>query len=122
MRKKIIRNIISLFIILFISQTQIFSQERSINLYYNEIGIDNKGITRIENLLTENGIEHNNMKVAKKCILEIMKNIPEGFNNFELNTEYKEYLIKEQGIKPSQIEILKRIALRISLRNKEIAK
>lgn len=108
--------------ILFISQTQIFSQERSINSYYNEIGIDDKGITRIENLLTENGIEHNNMKVAKKCILEIMKNIPEGFNNFELNTEYKEYLIKEQGIKPSQIEILKRIALRISLRNKKIAK
>ena len=114
MRKKIIGSIL-LFGMVCILQTEVFSQERSINTYYNRMGIDNDGIHRIENLLLENGIEQKNIEVVKRSIIGIVRDIPEKSREFELSDKNKNHLVKELGIKPSQIGIIKRIALRIRL-------
>ena len=99
-------------------QTEVFSQERpqerSINTHYNKIGVDNEGIQNIENLLLDNGIEQKNIEVVKRCIIGIIKDIPHESSEFELSDKNKNYL-QEIGVKPSQIGIIKRIALRISL-------
>ena len=118
MKKKIIGSMllfgmICLFQIEVLSQER--SQERSINTYYNRMGINNDGIHNIENLLLDNGIEQKNIEVVKRCIISIVRDIPNESHNFELSDKNKNYLIKELGIKPSQIGIIKRIALRVSL-------
>ena len=117
MKKKIIGSIL-LFGMIFLFQTEVFSQERSqersINTYYNKMGVDNDGIHNIENLLLENGIEQRNIEVVKRCIIGIIKDIPNESREFELSDKNKNYL-QEIGVKPSQIRIIKRIALRISL-------
>ena len=113
MKKKIIGSIL-LFGMIFLFQTEVFSQERSINTYYNKMGIDNDGIHNIENLLLDNGIEQKNIEVVKRCIIGIIKDIPNESREFELSDKNKNYL-QEIGVKPSQIRIIKRIALRISL-------
>jgi len=114
MRKKIIGSIL-LFGMVCMLQTEVFSQERSINTYYNRMGIDNDGINSIENLLLENGIEQKNIEVVKRSIIGIVRDIPEKSREFELSDKNKNHLVKELGIKPSQIGIIKRIALRIHL-------
>ena len=116
MNKKMIKHIILLCMIISLTQKETFSQEKTINAHYNEIGIDNNSIDNIESILLENGIEQNNLELAKQCILDIIKNIPEEGNEFKLDLEQKNHLIKDLGIKPSQIETLKRIALRINRR------
>ena len=113
MKKKIIGSIL-LFGMICLFQTEVFSQERSINTYYNKMGVDNDGIQNIENLLLENGIEQRNIEVVKRCIIGIIKDIPNESREFELSDKNKNYL-QEIGVKPSQIRIIKRIALRISL-------
>ena len=103
-------------------QTEVFSQERpqerpqerSINTHYNKIGVDNEGIQNIENLLLDNGIEQKNIEVVKRCIIGIIKDIPNEGREFELSDKMRNYL-QEIGVKSSQIRIIKRIALRISL-------
>ena len=55
--KKIIIGSVLLFGMVALFQTEVFSQERSINTYYNKMGVDNDGIHNIENLLLDNGIE-----------------------------------------------------------------
>ena len=125
MKKKIIGSIL-LFGMIFLFQTEVFSQERSqeksINTYYNKMGVDNDGIHNIENLLLENGIEQRNIEVVKRCIIGIVRDIPKESLDFELSDKNKNYLIKELGIKPSQIEIIKRIALRVRLSQGQIRK
>ena len=125
MKNKIIGSIL-LFGMVCLFQTEGFSQERfqerSINTYYNRMGIDNDGIHRIENLLLENGIEQKNIEVVKRCIIGIVRDIPKESLDFELSDKIKNYLIKELGIKPSQIGIIKRIALRVSLSQKQTKK
>ena len=117
MKKKIIGSIL-LFGMICLFQTEVFSQERSqersINTYYNKMGVDNDGIHNIENLLLDNGIEQKNIEVVKRCIIGIIKDIPNESREFELSDKNKNYL-QEIGVKPSQIRIIKRIALRISL-------
>ena len=117
MKKKIIGSIL-LFGMICLFQTEVFSQERSqersINTYYNKMGVDNDGIHNIENLLLDNGIEQRNIEVVKRCIIGIIKDIPNESREFELSDKNKNYL-QEIGVKPSQIRIIKRIALRISL-------
>ena len=117
MKNKILISIL-LFGMICLFQIEGFSQERSkersINTYYNKMGIDNDGIHNIENLLLENGIEQKNIEVVKRCIIGIIKDIPNGSREFELSDKMKNYL-QEIIIKPSQIRIIKRIALRISL-------
>ena len=117
MKKKIIGSIL-LFGMICLFQTEVFSQERSqersINTYYNKMGVDNDGIHNIENLLLDNGIEQKNIEVVKRCIIGIIKDIPNGSREFELSDKNKNYL-QEIGVKPSQIGIIKRIALRINL-------
>ena len=117
MKKKIIGSIL-LFGMICLFQTEVFSQERSqersINTYYNKMGVDNDGIHNIENLLLDNGIEQKNIETVKRCIIGIIKDIPNGSREFELSDKIKNYL-QEIDVKPSQIEIIKRIALRISL-------
>jgi len=51
---------------------------------------------------------------VKRCIIAIAKDIPNGSREFELSDTIKNYL-KKISVKPSQIGIIKRIALRISL-------
>ena len=118
MKKKIIGSIL-LFGMICLFQTEVFSQERSqersINTYYNKIGVDNDGIYNIENLLLDNGIEQKNIEVVKRCIIGIVRDIPEKSREFELSDKNKNHLVKELGIKPSQIGIIKSIALRVSL-------
>jgi len=118
MKNKIIISIL-LFGIICLFQTEGFSQERSqersINTYYNNMGVDNDGIHDIENLLLENEIEQKNIEAVKRCIIGIIKDIPNGSHEFDLSDKMKNYL-KEIGVKPSQFGIIKRIALRISLR------
>ena len=117
MKNKIISCIL-LFGAICLFQTEVFSQERSqersINTYYNKIGVDNDGIENIENLLLDNGIEQKNIELVKRCIIGVIKDIPNESREFELSDKNKNYL-REIGIKPSQIGIIKRIALRISL-------
>ena len=117
MKTKIVGSIL-LFGIISLFQIEAFSQERfqekSINTYYNKMGIDNDGIQNIENILLTNGIEQNNIEVVKRCIIGIIKDISDESGEFELSDKNKNYL-REIGIKPSQIGIIKRIALRISL-------
>ena len=117
MKKKIIGSIL-LFGMICLFQTEVFSQERSqersINTYYNKMGVDNDGIHNIENLLLDNGIEQKNIEVVKRCIIGIIKDIPNESREFELSDKNKNYL-QEIGVKPSQIRIIKRIALRINL-------
>ena len=113
MKNKIIRSIL-LFGIICLFQAEGFSQEQSINTYYNKMGVDNDGIHNIENLLLDNGIEQKNIEAIKRCIIGIVKDIPNGSREFELSVKIKNYL-QEIGVKPSQIGIIKRIALRISL-------
>ena len=113
MKKKIIGSIL-LFGMICLFQTEVFSQERSINTYYNKMGVDNDGIHNIENLLLDNGIEQKNIEVVKRCIIGIIKDIPNESREFELSDKNKNYL-QEIGVKPSQIGIIKRIALRINL-------
>ena len=121
MRKKIIGSIL-LFGMVCILQTEVCSQERSINTYYNRMGINNDGIHSIENLLLENGIEQKNIEVVKRSIIGIVRDIPEKSRKFELSDKNKNYLIKELGIKPSQIGIIKEIAMKVSLSQKQIKK
>jgi hypothetical protein len=101
-----------------ISQIEVFSkekfQEKSINTHYNEIGVDNEAIKNIENILLANGIEQKNLELVKRYIIIIMKEIPVDKRKFELSDKNKDYL-REISVKSSQIEIIKRIALRISL-------
>ena len=118
MRKKIIGSIL-LFGMVCILQTEVFSQERSINTYYNRMGVDNDGIQNIENLLLDNGIEQKNIEVVKRCIIGIVRDIPKESLDFELSDKNKSYLIKELGIKPSQIGIIKKIAAKVSLSQKQ---
>ena len=117
MKNKIIKSIL-LFGMICLFQTEGFSQERSqersINTYYNKMGVDNDGIHNIENLLLDNGIEQKNIEVVKRCIIGIIKDIPNESREFELSDKIKNYL-QEISVKPSQIGIIKRIALRISL-------
>ena len=113
MKNKIIGSIL-LFGMICLFQTEVFSQERSINTYYNRMGVDNDGIHNIENLLLENGIEQNNIELVKRSIISIIRDIPKESREFDLSDKNKNYL-KEIGVKPSQIGIIKRIALRISL-------
>ena len=113
MKKKIIGSIL-LFGMICLFQIEAFSQERSINTYYNQMGINNDGIHNIENLLLANGIEEKNIEVVKRCIIGITKDIPHESGEFKLSDKNKNYL-QEIGVKPSQIGIIKRIALRISL-------
>ena len=112
MKNKVI-NCILLFGAICLFQTEVFSQERSINTHYNKIGVDNDGIENIENLLLDNGIEQKNIEVVKQSIIDIIKDIPNESREFELSDKNKNYL-REIGVKPSQISIIKRIALRIS--------
>ena len=63
MRKKIIGSIL-LFGMVCLFQTEVFSQEKSINTYYNRMGVDNDGIHKIENLLLDNGIEQKNIELV----------------------------------------------------------
>jgi hypothetical protein len=121
MRKKVIGSVL-LFGMICLFQSEGFSQERSINSYYNSMGVDNDGIHNIENLLLENGIEQKNIEVVKRSILSIVRDIPKESLDFELSDKNKNYLIKELGIKPSQLGIIKRIALRVSLSQKQIKK
>ena len=127
MKNKIIISIL-LFGIICLFQTEGFSQERSqersrsINTYYNSMGVDNDGIQDIENLLLENGIEQKNIEVVKRCIIGIVRDMPKESLDFELSDRNKNYLIKELGIKPSQIGIIKRLALRVSLSQRQIRK
>ena len=114
MRKKVIGSVL-LFGMICLFQSEGFSQERSINSYYNSMGVDNDGIHNIENLLLENGIEQKNIEVVKRCIVGIVRDIPNESREFELSDKNKNYLEKELGIKPSQIRIIKKIALRVSL-------
>ena len=113
--KKIIICSILLFSMICLFQTEVFSQEGSINTHYNGMGVDNNGIRNIENLLLENGIEQKNIAVVKRSIISIVKNIPEKSRKFELSDKNKYYLEEELGLKTSQVDIIKRIALRISL-------
>ena len=117
MKKKIIGSIL-LSGMIFLSYTEALSQERpqerSINTYYNKMGIDNEGIQNIEDLLLGNGIEQRNIEVIKRCIIGIVKDIPNESLEFELSDRNKDYL-QEIGVKPSQIGVIKRIALRVSL-------
>ena len=125
MRNKVIGSIL-LFGMVCLFQTEGFSQERSqersINTYYNRMGVDNDGIHNIEKLLLENGIEQKNIDVVKRCIIGIVRDIPKESLDFELSDKNKNYLIKELGIKPSQIGIIKRIALRVSLSQRQTRK
>ena len=114
MRKKIIGSIL-LFGMVCLFQEEAFSQERSINTYYNKMGVDNDGIHNIESLLLDNGIEQKNIELVKRCIIGIVRDIPNESREFELSDKNKDYLIKELGVKPSQIGIIKRIALRVNL-------
>tara|TARA_B100001142_G_scaffold262681_1_gene265722 strand:+ start:329 stop:706 length:378 start_codon:yes stop_codon:yes gene_type:complete len=117
MKKKIIGSIL-LSGMIFLSYTEALSQERpqerSINTYYNKMGIDNEGVQNIEDLLLGNGIEQRNIEVIKRCIIGIVKDIPNESLEFELSDRNKDYL-QEIGVKPSQIGVIKRIALRVSL-------
>ena len=117
MKKKIIGSIL-LSGMIFLSYTEALSQERSqersINTYYNKMGIDNEGVQNIEDLLLGNGIEQRNIEVVKRCIIGIVKDIPNESLEFELSDRNKDYL-QEIGVKPSQIGVIKRIALRVSL-------
>ena len=113
MKNKIISCVI-LVGVLCLFQTKVFSQETSINISYNNMGIDSNGIQSIENILLDNGIEQKNIGAVKLCIITIAKDIPNGSREFELSDTIKNYL-KEISVKPSQIGIIKRIALRISL-------
>ena len=125
MRKKVIGSIL-LFGMVCLLQTEGFSQERSqersINTYYNRMGVDNDGIRNIENLLREEGVSEKNIEVVKRCIISIIRDIPKESLDFELSDKNKNYLIKEVGIKPSQIGLIKSIALRVSLSQKRIKK
>ena len=125
MRKTVIGSIL-LFGMISLFQTEGFSQERSkersINTYYNRMGVDNDGIHNIENLLLENGIEQKNIEVVKRCIIGIVRDIPKESLDFELSDKNKSYLIKELGIKPSQIGIIKKIATKVSLSQRQIKK
>ncbi len=112
--------IILITLILTCFHSNIFCQKIDTNSYYHTIGLDKKSVTKIENLLKENGIEQNNINIAKKSILEIINKIPEDTSYFNLDKTYREHLIRDLGIKPSQIEVLKKIALRISKRNKKL--
>ena len=117
MKKKIIGSIL-LSGMIFLSYTEALSQERpqerSINTFYNKMGIDNEGVQNIEDLLLGNGIEQRNIEVIKRCIIGIVKDIPNESLEFELSDRNKDYL-QEIGVKPSQIGVIKRIALRVSL-------
>ncbi len=119
MKKKIIGSILLSGMIL-LSYTEALSQERSqersINTYYNKMGIDNEGVQNIEDLLLGNGIEQRNIEVVKRCIIGIVKDIPNESLEFKLSDRNKNYL-QEIGVKPSQIGVIKRIALRVSLSN-----
>ncbi|MAX05835.1 MAG: hypothetical protein CMD19_05225 [Flavobacteriales bacterium] len=119
MKKKIIGSIL-LSGMIFLSYTEALSQERSqersINTYYNKMGIDNEGVQNIEDLLLGNGIEQRNIEVVKRCIIGIVKDIPNESLEFKLSDRNKNYL-QEIGVKPSQIGVIKRIALRVSLSN-----
>ena len=119
MKKKIIGSIL-LSGMIFLSYTeapsQERSQERSINTYYNSMGVDNDGIQDIENLLLENGIEQKNIEAVKRCIIGIIKDIPNGSHEFELSDRMKNHL-QEIGVDPAQFKIIKRIAHRTNLRN-----
>ena len=118
MKSKIIISIL-LFGIISLFQTEGFSQERSqersINTYYNSMGVDNDGIQDIENLLLENGIEQKNIEAVKRCIIGIIKDIPNGSHEFDLSDKMKNYL-QEIGVDPLQFKIIKRISQRINLR------
>jgi len=118
MKNKIIISIL-LFGIICLFQTEGFSQERSqersINTYYNSMGVDNDGILDIENLLLENGIEQKNIEAVKRCIIGIIKDIPNGSHEFELSDRMKNHL-QEIGVDPLQFKIIKRIAQRTNLR------
>ena len=117
MKKKIIGSIL-LSGMIFLSYTEALSQERpqerSINTYYNKMGIDNEGVQNIEDLLLGNGIEQRNIEVIKRCIIGIVRDMPNESLEFELSDRNKDYL-QEIGVKPSQIGVIKRIALRVSL-------
>ena len=119
MKKKIIGSIL-LSGMIFLSYTEALSQERSqersINTYYNKMGIDNEGVQNIEDLLLGNGIEQRNIEVVKRYIIGIVKDIPNESLEFKLSDRNKNYL-QEIGVKPSQIGVIKRIALRVSLSN-----
>ncbi len=115
MKKKIIGSIL-LSGMIFLSYTEAPSQERSINTYYNKMGIDNEGIQNIEDLLLGNGIEQRNIEMVKRYIIGIVKDIPNESLEFKLSDRNKNYL-QEIGVKPSQIGVIKRIALRVSLSN-----
>ena len=119
MKKKIIGSIL-LFGMICLFQTEVFSQERSqersINTYYNSMGVDNDGIQDIENLLLENGIEQKYIEAVKRCIIGIIKDIPNGSHEFDLSDRMKNYL-QEIGVDPLQFKIIKRIAQRTNLRN-----
>ena len=90
------------------------SQIRSIYTYYNQLGVNNESIHDIENILLNNGIEQNNMEAVLRCIIGIIKDIPNESREFELSKKNKNNLQKIH-VKPSQMEIIKRIALRINL-------
>ena len=109
--------IILVTLILTCLHSNIFCQNIDVNSYYHTIGLDNESIIKIENIPKDNGIEQNNINAAKKSIIEIINKIPEDKNYFKLDEVYRQYLIEDLAIKPSQIEVLKKIALRISKRN-----
>ena len=91
MKNKIIGSIL-LFGMICLFQTEVFSQERSINTYYNRMGVDDDGIRNIENLLLDNGIEQKNIEVVKRCIIGIIRDIPNESREFELSDKNKNYL------------------------------
>ena len=124
MKNKIIVSVI-LFGIMCMFPIEVISQEksktRSINPYYNKLGVDDESIYEIENLLLDNGIEQNNIEAVKRYVISIIKDIPSDSRKFELTKKNKNDLQKIH-IKPSQMEVVKRIALRINLiqdRNKK---
>ena len=113
--KKVIIKCMMLFGILCLFQTEIFSQDRSINSYYNRMGINEDGIHNIENLLVDSGIEQEDLEVVKRCIISITREIPDKSRECKLSDKNKDYLENKLGLKLSQISIIKRIAFRISL-------
>lgn len=121
MKKNIIGSIL-LCCVMFFCQINVYGQESRINTYLNEMGLDDAGIQSIENILIDNGIEKENLDLVKRCIISIVREIPSGSREFELSDKIKNHL-QEIGVKPSQIGIIKRLALRISIgheRNNQI--
>ena len=117
MKNIIIRTFLSLATI-FLFQSEVISQERNINTYYNNIGIDNNGIKNIENNLLDNGIDEVNIPLVKRCIISIMKDIPDQSREFELSEKNQKYLESDLNLNKSQINTIKSIALRLNYTQK----